>query len=225
MKLDDFIKRVDELIALGEASLKSATDSELTGFKSIEPNVFERFRTASLSFLLMCFGRNHPYFDEFYNLVTGSIPYSSVLDGVGILQSARDEMVGGWLQSTKGIVSAEVFADFLEMAEYLLSEGYKDAAAVMVGSVLEEHLRQLCIKAGIDIHKLKADGSREPKRANSLNDELAKQGVYNALDQKSVTAWLDLRNKAAHAEYTKYTKDQVDIMLRGVTDFAARITI
>ncbi len=37
------------------------------------------------------------------------------------------------------------------MAEYLLKEGYKDPAAVITGSTLEEHLRKLCIKNGIDI--------------------------------------------------------------------------
>ena len=33
--------------------------------------------------------------------------------------------------------------------------------------------------------------------------------VYNKLDQKSVTSWLDLKNKAAHEKYSEYTKDQV----------------
>ena len=34
----------------------------------------------------------------------------------------------------------------LEMAEHLLAADYKDAAAVLGGGVLEEHLRQLCKK-------------------------------------------------------------------------------
>ena len=38
--------------------------------------------------------------------------------------------------------------DFLDMAYHLLENDYKDASAVMIGSVLEEHLRQLCNKFG-----------------------------------------------------------------------------
>jgi hypothetical protein len=30
----------------------------------------------------------------------------------------------------KGLITAEVFADFIEMAEHLLETGYKDPAAV-----------------------------------------------------------------------------------------------
>jgi hypothetical protein len=55
-----------------------------------------------------------------------------------------------------------------------------------------------------------------------MNSEIAGAGVYTKLDQKSVTAWLDLRNKAAHGKYAEYTREQAALMLRGVMDFAAR---
>ncbi len=40
--------------------------------------------------------------------------------------------------------------------------------------------------------------------------------------QKNVTAWLDLRNKAAHGEYGKYEADQVGLMIDGIRDFITR---
>jgi hypothetical protein len=141
--------------------------------------------------------------------------------GRGILKAAKDESNKGWFVTVKGIISAEIFSDFLEMADYLLSEGYKDAAAVMIGSVLEEHLRQLCNKHGIPIEIIK-NGKKEPKKAATLNDELAGKSVYNKLDQKQVTAWLDLRNKAAHGKYNGYEKEQVELMHQGVMDFMSR---
>ena len=42
----------------------------------------------------------------------------------------------------------------------------------------------------------------------SITSELAKQGVYSKLEQKNVTAWLDLRNKAAHGKYSEYNDNQ-----------------
>ena len=108
------------------------------------------------------------------------------------------------------------------MAEYLLSEHYKDPSAVIVGTVLEEHLRHLCQKNSIPVDTAKPDGSIVPLKADSLNGELARANIYSKLDQKSVTAWLDLRNKAAHGKYGEYTEPQVQFMLQAVSEFIAR---
>ena len=108
------------------------------------------------------------------------------------------------------------------MAEYLLSEGYKDASAVIIGSVLEEHLRQLCQANSIDIEVL-SGRKKIPKKADVMNADLAKAGVYGKLEQKNVTAWLDLRNNAAHGKYSLYNADQVRTMYEGVLEFASRV--
>jgi hypothetical protein len=136
----------------------------------------------------------------------------------GVLIALGEAYRGGYLTRFAEFVHAELFSDFIEMAEYLLGEGYKDPAAVIVGSVLEEHLRQLCAKNDIAVA---ANG--KPKKADQLNADLASHQVYTKLDQKSVTGWLDLRNKAAHGKYGEYTKEQVGILLTSVQDFMARV--
>ena len=138
---------------------------------------------------------------------------------VGALRALRRDYDAGYLSSVQSLVRAEVFADFLEMAEHLLEQGYKDPCAVLVGGVLEDHLRSLCQGRGIPLQM-----SGKPKKADSMNNDLASAGVYSKLDQKNVTAWLDLRNKAAHAQYGEYNADQVQNLLTGVREFAARIT-
>ena len=94
----------------------------------------------------------------------------------------------------------------------------------MAGSVLEEHLRQLCQKHDIPTEITKP-GRPQPKKADALNADLAKKEVYSKLDQKHVTAWLDLRNKAAHGKYQEYTKEQVSLMLQSLSDFLVRVTL
>ena len=140
----------------------------------------------------------------------------------GVLCALLIDTKEGYLKSAEELVHAEVFSDFIEMADYLLQGGYKDAAAVIIGGVLEGHLRVLCRKHGIDPDMSAQSGGR-PKKADAMNNELAKAGVYSKLDQKNVTAWLDLRNKAAHGHSSEYKKEQVDIMLAGVRDFMTRI--
>jgi len=87
---------------------------------------------------------------------------------------------------------------------------------------LEEHLRQLCDKASIAVYVIKG-GDRVPKKADLLNGELAAANVYNKIDQKQVTAWLGIRNSAAHGKYSDYSEAQVQGMLDGVTNFTARV--
>jgi hypothetical protein len=103
------------------------------------------------------------------------------------------------------------------MVEYLLSEGYKDPAAVILGGVIEEYLRKLC-----DKNEIPTTVGKKFKKADTMNNELATANVYSKLDQKSITTWLDLRNKAAHGKYSEYTKEQVDNMLQGYREFMTR---
>ncbi len=218
-KLGDLENRVQQLIEKGQQTQGTRKNSG-DGRDYVENRPFSEFRAASLSFLERTFGSRHQFTLEFSEKVTQLYP-DHVEDGLGILAAAKNEIQGGWLFTTKEIVSAEILSDFIEMAICLLGEQCKEAAAVMGGSVLEEHLRQLCNKHG----KIVRSGKSVPKKADSLNSELASANIYTKLDQKSVTAWLDLRNKAAHGEYSEYSTEQVELMLNGVTDFIARITL
>ena len=152
MKLDDLIKRAEELIQFGTQVLSTSQDDPVVRYAKVERSSFEGFRAGTLSFFKLCFGTNHPYFEKFNSEVTTSVP-SDVESGLGILRAAKNDFEGGWVITTKGLVSAEIFSDFLEMAEYLLENDYKDPAAVIIGSVLEEHLRQLSQRHGIDTHR------------------------------------------------------------------------
>lgn len=141
-----------------------------------------------------------------------------VVQLVGPLKALRADYRDGELQTVQQIVQGSVLADFAEMAEELLRADYKDAAAVISGGVLEQHLRLLATNRGIEVRK----GDRYVK-ADRLNADLAKADAYGTLDQKQVTAWLGLRNHAAHAEYDEYSADQVVSMLAGVQAFVSRV--
>lgn len=221
---DKLLSRVTELIELADSVIKTEKTSQgRLRSTSVDIEIFDTFRNGSLSFILSLFGKEHPYYQNFNAGCYKPTPFGTK-SGRGILTSIKTEIEQGWLTSLRGLVSSEIFTDFIEMAEHLLSENYKDASAVMIGSVLEEHLRQLCSKQGIVITTTKAGKTRH-KKADLLNAELAKEGVYNKLDQKSVTAWLDLRNKAAHGKYDEYTKEQVEFMLQSVMGFMTRNNI
>jgi ABC-type multidrug transport system ATPase subunit len=109
--------------------------------------------------------------------------------------------------------------DAVGLASELHERGYKDPAAMVMGSALEELLRKLAVKAGVSIER--DDGS--PQKADALNHGLGHADAYNMLQQKSVTAWLDLRNKAAHGRHSEYDAAQVSALIRDVRDFMTRL--
>lgn len=220
MKTSDIIRRADELLAVGQQVLATRRRGEYSD--AVDSASMKGFRVAVLSFIDRVYGRAHPHFAEFDNCSNNSY-FSNAQDGLAVMQAIRAEIAGGWLFTVKGLVTAEVFANFIEMADHLLANGYKDPAAVMGGSVLEEHLRQLCIANAIDVYEEK-HGKQFAKKADRLNAELAGAAIYSKLDQKLITAWLDLRNNAAHGRYDQYSADQVNNLLSGITDFIVRVT-
>lgn len=137
---------------------------------------------------------------------------------VAVLNALREDFAAGYATSVEELVHADVFGDFLEIADELLGKGYKDAAAVIGGSVLEEHLRKLASKSQLPTE----DSNGRPLKADTINADLAKASVYNKTEQKQVTAWLGLRNDAAHGHYDQYDQARVRLMLDGVTAFVVK---
>lgn len=220
MTTKELISRVDLLIEKGNTSMANIQVSRHDGSRYIESSVQAGFRSACLSFISSLYNESHTYYKEFENKVDNSYTYN-IESGICILQSIRSEIELGWLVSLKQLVSAEVFSSFLEMSRHLLDEKYKDASAVMIGSVLEAHIRQLCLNNSIEI-EIRKGTTTKPKKADLMNADLVKEGIYGILEQKSITAWLALRNHAAHGQYSKYTIEQVELMYSGVLDFIIR---
>lgn len=136
----------------------------------------------------------------------------------GIAKALRTDIDAGYLKSQEELIHGELFADFLEMSQHLLDQKFKDAAAVIAGSSLEAHIRQLCKKSDIDIET----SAGAPKKVDQINSDLAKASAYSKQDQKNVTAWLGLRNKAAHGEYDQYQATEVSLLIASIRDFITR---
>lgn len=90
----------------------------------------------------------------------------------------------------------------------MLSSGYKLAAAVIGGVVLETTLRDICLQNNLALGKL-----------DKMNADLAKAGIYNKLQQKKITALADIRNSAAHGKSEEFSNDDVTMMIRDIEKF------
>ncbi|MDE3058144.1 MAG: DUF4145 domain-containing protein [Bacteroidota bacterium] len=139
--------------------------------------------------------------DSFYVRELRDMPKINPFVMRGILSAALVDYMQGFLADNKLLVSAEVFADFLSQAEVLLENDYKDAAAVVVRSVLEDGLRRLC-----EASKLETDRS---DGVFKLAEKLARANVLTKIEFKEIEAKKEVGNDAAHGHFDAYTKADV----------------
>lgn len=127
-----------------------------------------------------------------------------------VFLAAREDFEGGYLNSIRNLIQAELAGDEISQARELFASGYSAAAAVVAGVTLETTLRSLCAKRGLSVNGMER-----------MNAELTKAGEYNVLIQKRVTSLAAVRNSAAHGNTAEYTGEDVKNLIAEVERFVA----
>lgn len=211
-----FEMQLEEVISEHEAATaKSKYDSASDVLSDVD---VRDLQTRCLAAIDRAAGKNSVYCQRIAAIEeTVNHAWGHLAQHIGVAKSLLSDIRNGYLKSLEEIIHGDIFSDYLEMAKHLVDSGYKDAAAVIAGSTLEAHLKQLCAKHGVPTSL-----GTTPKKADTINADLVKAGAYSKLDQKNVTAWLGLRNDAAHGNYAAYDKSQVDLLISSVRDFITR---
>ena len=117
-------------------------------------------------------GAEHVYCTAFYRLVEDEFSgdYYKCAQASHFLSAIRQDMEAGYLRGYRGLIQAELFSDFLDRAEHLHEQGYKDPAAVIAGSVLEDHLKKLCLKHNVPMNVQKQNGDLRPLTASEITE-------------------------------------------------------
>lgn len=213
------IEQLDSLIEMGKKALASFHEGNY-GFYRKDDTLTQQWLTMSLSFISNRLGAKSEYYNSFHSIATshgstriGAYRPEIVKDLLGVLLAAKSDIESGILLKIEQLIRAEAFADVHEQAVHLLENGYKDAAAVLFGSVLESTLRKLCERQGLAIAFNEAIDSMNTKLASGTGQ------LYSKLVQKQITAWADIRNNAAHAHFDKYSEKDVEDMGKWISNF------
>lgn len=169
------------------------------------------WKVKSKNLLVSTCGKDSQHYEEFIKaekLRSYETQWDAFKRMKSVFIAAMDDYKNGYLISLKNLIQADVFDSELEQAQELLSSGYKLAAAVIAGVVLETTLRDICYQNALTIGKL-----------DKMNSDLVKAGVYNKLQQKRITALADIRNSAAHSKPEEFTDSDVAIMIRDIEQF------
>jgi hypothetical protein len=145
------LPQIDDLIAKFEILRRRQQASGLSDWSAIPEDEADEFVTAGMAAIHRIAGPDSQFaiqtekiIEQYHLWRFAVIPHLC-----GTLRALRQAVASGYLDNVQELIHASVFADFLEMAEHLLGEEYKDSAAVLIGGVLEGHLRKLCDKNGI----------------------------------------------------------------------------
>jgi len=211
---DRFIQRFKELLEQGkqlEASRRYECDEDSGSQReTVDGNAFTNWKVKAKNLLLTLCNEDSPHVKTFDQAET--MLWSNYLDRLrrmmAILDAAREDFEGGYLDSIHALVQAEVFDSELEQATELLDSGYASAAAVIAGVVLETALRDLCSRNNIAYGKM-----------DKMNADLAKAQVYSILVQKQVTHLARIRNAAAHGNHSQFQPQDVTGMIAAIQQF------
>ena len=176
----------------------------------VDEEVCHRWATSVLSLFQRVFGRDSVHYQLFSDRYAEFHGWSSQFkDCRGVFRAAKEDYEGGYLFSVRSLIKAELLSDdVVDQAKTLLASGYKDLACILAGVALEATLKEMCGKSGIELGK-----------SDKMNADLCKAEIYNMAKQKQITAWIDLRNKAAHGDWSAYDLADVEAFVVGIERF------
>ena len=213
------LKRIDELVIALSEQRKPALQ---TGSSQIDTPTVWRFMMTALQATRAICSENSPHYIELHEAMneyknTGILQTDKWL---GILQSVSDDLRSGMLSNIQELIAAEVFTDLSEMAGYLSEQGYHLPAIAIAGAVLEDALRKICLKNGVEW----SDHSSIAK----LNMILYKTNVYDKVQFGQIEAWGKLRNKVDHGDFTnldEISAKDTSRFIDGIQNFVLRYLV
>jgi hypothetical protein len=202
------VARVAALVSKGHAVLATERytgSAFFPGTYSVDRRRFSEWSAQSTHLLMGVLGVEHVYVKRFIASVRAALP-ADVLAGVGVLEAVHEDADLGLLRNVRSLLAAEVFTNFLDMAQHLLDEGYHVPAASLAGAVLEDGLRRV---AGVKAVELKPmDG------AGAISSRLAQAGAHNSLTQRQLGIAIEVRDHADHGRFDRISAADVAGMLR-----------
>ncbi len=200
--------RLDEPVCEAEGILNTSVGST---FDDVDAALV--WKISCLPLLKAVASEDSRYYTEFekQNVLGWS---KSLQTATAILKRVRADYARGYIPNVRELAAAEVFTDFLDMAEHLHSGGYHVPAASVAGAVLEDSLRRLHLK-----HIGQVQGMSS---ISKLNDALRKADIYGQAAWRQIQVWGDIRNDADHGHFEKVEAAAVKQMISGIRDFIAK---
>ena len=185
-------------------------------YSDLPESDFRSFYTRGLAAIERVTGRDSAYnrslllVETNHNLATPGLSPSPIDSLLGSIVALRADVADGMLVTLENRLRANIHDDFLQQAEELFQGGYRVAAIVIAGGVLENHLQKMTTA-----HNLSWRGNGSLSKYNdALRDTVYPQPTWRRI--QSIT---DLRNAAAHGNTANIDGTDVKETLQYVQRF------
>ncbi len=166
--------------------------------------------TESIALINFVYGSGHAQAVLFStNIRRGTLARLQEAEGVllGTIESIRH----GLLDDIRTQILLDVQGDFLDSSRNALESGAKDVAAALACVVLEDSVKRLAIKSGLE--------NLADKDFNSVVIGLLKADVITKTTKGALLGYTDLRNSALHAQWHEVSADPVRALLHYLPAF------
>ncbi len=128
---------------------------------------------------------------------------------IGMLQSIKESLEQGFFEDLETQVQISTYANFLELADHYLSEGDKNFAAVAASVALEDGMRKIARKNGIDV--------KDSTTLGVLIGQFRDKKVLSPLDIPVLSNLKATRDAASHANFDEIDIAHVSTLIRDTT--------
>lgn len=211
--LERITNRFKELHEKGKAIPLPRNDY---GERSLLPDnyyVAYAWATSARHLIKIVFGEESIHFRDFSTHYNPS-PHRIIMDFVlclAVFEAAKNDFENGLLLTQKSLIEANVLGSAIQQAGVLFDKEYIQAAAIVAGVALETQLRSMCVDNNLQVE--------DDAAIHVLNTKLYNAGKYSQPTMQEITTWANIRNGAAHGKWGEFTKQQVDLMIKGITRF------
>ena len=233
-----YLNLFDELIGVGEALLSTAVVKQpaprpRTEFDRLFPRpappptehfdlpLFSEWRVSVTSLLDQVVPADSIHRNWVGAIMNYKCNRATITAVTSRMRGLKKNFEDGLFDSVPVRIERSIVSDYMGQAAALLGEGHAGhydhvPAAVLAGAVLERWLRSLCEQNAPPIPVTKDNG--EPKTLNPLIDDLKRAGAITETRAKQLRAYAAIRNHAAHGEFDKFTRGEVEQMIMGVNN-------
>ena len=205
---------IENILKTGKKLLEKEVENENpNSTPAVEETEFHEFRVAAISWLARVFGEGHVISKTFVNEVTHAT-VSRTKRAIGILEAAKKELQGEWLETTGGMLAKDMLQDLLRTAQSQLREKHLRSAVLQCGALIDLTLHRLCLKAGISLVNDKVEGRPLAKKALQLTGELYKKKVYDRQQNKLLIASIEFYNEVSKDDSELPEPKRVEKMLK-----------
>jgi hypothetical protein len=196
-----------ECVSEGEALIntKFNSDNGITSMAYVDLEGFHRWKSNCNVLIGMLGELSNPWSEVFDGEKANTLV--NTLAMIGGLKSINDTLDKGYLLRIEDLIFAEAFSNLIDQSEYLFKQNYFLAAGIIGRAVLEEKLRNVCERKGIEFIKPKPTLS-------DFNMQLYKDRFYDKIEHKNIDYLISIGNNAAHNQAV--SKEDISSLIEGI---------